>query len=128
MIGCCVLGLTRDAKWKPPSQSSNQPTDRGATLFDLPPDRQSPPPNTTTGHHHHHQNPGGKQVLTGPELADLYKDLAAKYPIVSIEDPFDQVRCDLALPSSLVRRGINRSCCLYVYVCWWPPLGVALRS
>ena len=31
-------------------------------------------------------------MLTGPELADLYKDLATKYPIVSIEDPFDQVR------------------------------------
>jgi len=38
------------------------------------------------------KNPGGNQVLTGPELADLYKDLANKYPIVSIEDPFDQVR------------------------------------
>ena len=37
------------------------------------------------------KNPGGKQQLTGPELIQLYKDLAAKYPIVSIEDPFDQV-------------------------------------
>ena len=28
--------------------------------------------------------------LTGAELGNLYKDLCAKYPIVSIEDPFDQ--------------------------------------
>jgi enolase len=30
------------------------------------------------------------QRLTGVALADLYKDLVKKYPIVSIEDPFDQ--------------------------------------
>lgn len=36
------------------------------------------------------KNPGGKQQLTGPELIQLYKDLASKYPVVSIEDPFDQ--------------------------------------
>ncbi len=36
------------------------------------------------------ENNDGKQVLTGEALADLYKDLCAKYPIVSIEDPFDQ--------------------------------------
>ena len=30
------------------------------------------------------------QHLTGEELAALYKDFTAKYPIVSIEDPFDQ--------------------------------------
>jgi enolase len=35
-------------------------------------------------------NNDGKQVLSGPKLADLYKDLASKYPIISIEDPFDQ--------------------------------------
>lgn len=28
--------------------------------------------------------------LSGPALADVYKDLCHKYPIVSIEDPFDQ--------------------------------------
>jgi enolase len=28
--------------------------------------------------------------LTGPQLAALYTDFASKYPIVSIEDPFDQ--------------------------------------
>lgn len=38
-----------------------------------------------------YKNKGGKQQLTGAELGQLYKDLAAKYPIVSIEDPFDQV-------------------------------------
>jgi enolase len=29
-------------------------------------------------------------VLSGPALAQVYSDLATKYPIVSIEDPFDQ--------------------------------------
>ena len=32
----------------------------------------------------------GSQVLSGPALIDLYKDLIKKYPIISIEDPFDQ--------------------------------------
>ena len=32
----------------------------------------------------------GKMILSGPALADLYKDLCKKYPIVSIEDPFEQ--------------------------------------
>lgn len=32
----------------------------------------------------------GSMVLTGPKLAELYADLCNKYPIVSIEDPFDQ--------------------------------------
>ena len=35
-------------------------------------------------------NNDGKQVLTGAALGELYKDLSEKYPIVSIEDPFDQ--------------------------------------
>jgi len=30
------------------------------------------------------------QVLSGAALGDLYKDLCDKYPMVSIEDPFDQ--------------------------------------
>lgn len=30
------------------------------------------------------------QVRSGAELADLYRDLVKKYPIVSIEDPFEQ--------------------------------------
>jgi enolase len=30
------------------------------------------------------------EELTGQQLAELYLDLAAKYPIISIEDPFDQ--------------------------------------
>jgi enolase len=30
------------------------------------------------------------QVLTGDKLSDLYKDLIKKYPIISIEDPFEQ--------------------------------------
>jgi enolase len=32
----------------------------------------------------------GSQKLSGPALAALYTDLSKKYPIVSIEDPFDQ--------------------------------------
>lgn len=36
------------------------------------------------------KNKGGTQQLTGQELGQLYQDLASKYPIVSIEDPFDQ--------------------------------------
>lgn len=28
--------------------------------------------------------------LTSDELAQVYKDMVAKYPIVTIEDPFDQ--------------------------------------
>ena len=32
----------------------------------------------------------GSMTYTGPELANIYKDLATKYPIVSIEDPFEQ--------------------------------------
>ncbi|KAH7621392.1 hypothetical protein Ndes2526B_g03736 [Nannochloris sp. 'desiccata'] len=32
----------------------------------------------------------GSQKLSGPEMKKFYQDLAAKYPIVSIEDPFDQ--------------------------------------
>lgn len=33
---------------------------------------------------------GKKDVLSGAALGALYADLASKYPIVSIEDPFDQ--------------------------------------
>jgi enolase len=36
------------------------------------------------------KNNDGKLVKSGPELADLYKDFIKNYPIVSIEDPFDQ--------------------------------------
>ena len=35
-------------------------------------------------------NNDGSKVLSGKQLADLYKDLIKKYPIVTIEDPFDQ--------------------------------------
>lgn len=39
---------------------------------------------------HRVQPNDGKAVLTGPALGDLYASFAAKYPIVSIEDPFEQ--------------------------------------
>lgn len=35
-------------------------------------------------------NNDGKDVLTGEALGALYKDLSEKYPIISVEDPFDQ--------------------------------------
>jgi len=35
-------------------------------------------------------NNDGSQVITGSELGDMYKDLCKNFPIVSIEDPFDQ--------------------------------------
>ena len=35
-------------------------------------------------------NNDGSQTYTGTALGELYKDLATKYPIVTIEDPFDQ--------------------------------------
>jgi len=35
-------------------------------------------------------NNDGSQVLTGDQLLDLYKSFVRDYPIISIEDPFDQ--------------------------------------
>ena len=35
-------------------------------------------------------NNDGSMVYNGEELGNLYKDLTEKYPIISIEDPFDQ--------------------------------------
>ena len=52
----------------------------------------------------------GTQRLTGKQLGDFYKSLAKEFPIVSIEDPFDQVgwllvidddcRCSMLLSDS----------------------------
>lgn len=36
------------------------------------------------------QNNDGSQKIPGDALKDLYKSFVAEYPIVSIEDPFDQ--------------------------------------
>lgn len=36
------------------------------------------------------QNNDGSQKISGDALKDLYKSFASEYPIVSIEDPFDQ--------------------------------------
>ena len=36
------------------------------------------------------QNNDGSQKITGDQLKDLYKSFVDEYPIVSIEDPFDQ--------------------------------------
>ena len=35
-------------------------------------------------------NNDGSLSYTGPEIVGIYKDLCDKYPIISIEDPFDQ--------------------------------------
>jgi len=35
-------------------------------------------------------NNDGSKILSGKQLGDLYKDLIKKYPIVTIEDPFEQ--------------------------------------
>ena len=36
------------------------------------------------------QNNDGSQKISGDALKDLYKSFVSEYPIVSIEDPFDQ--------------------------------------
>lgn len=36
------------------------------------------------------QNNNGKEKISGEQLKDLYKSFVSEYPIVSIEDPFDQ--------------------------------------
>ncbi|KAM7265030.1 hypothetical protein ACFE04_002713 [Oxalis oulophora] len=36
------------------------------------------------------ENNNGSQKISGEKLKDLYKSFASEYPIVSIEDPFDQ--------------------------------------
>ncbi|KAK4481150.1 hypothetical protein RD792_012029 [Penstemon davidsonii] len=36
------------------------------------------------------KNNDGKQKISGDQLKDLYKSFVSEYPIVSIEDPFDQ--------------------------------------
>ena len=38
----------------------------------------------------HLQNNDGSQKISGDTLKDLYKSFVSEYPIVSIEDPFDQ--------------------------------------
>ena len=36
------------------------------------------------------ENNDGSKVISGEALADMYRDWAKRYPIVSVEDPFDQ--------------------------------------
>lgn len=36
------------------------------------------------------QNNDGSQKISGYALKDVYKNFVSEYPIVSIEDPFDQ--------------------------------------
>ena len=46
-------------------------------------------------HHLQSKDNDGSQKITGVQLGDFYKELARDFPIVSIEDPFDQVRSHL---------------------------------
>lgn len=43
------------------------------------------------------KNNDGKQKLSSDELASLYKEFARDYPIITMEDTFDQVRCQFDL-------------------------------
>jgi enolase len=38
----------------------------------------------------HDQNNDGSHKISGDSLKDVYKSFVSEYPIVSIEDPFDQ--------------------------------------
>ena len=38
------------------------------------------------------ENNDGSMCKSGEQLLDVYKDFVENYPMVSIEDPFDQVR------------------------------------
>ncbi|XP_074274173.1 enolase-like [Silene latifolia] len=40
--------------------------------------------------HFKEENNDGSQRISGEPLKDLYKSFVVEYPIVSIEDPFDQ--------------------------------------
>lgn len=46
------------------------------------------------------ENNDGSQVKTGAELLEVYKAFCNEYPVISIEDPFDQVRhtCNVCTP------------------------------
>ncbi len=66
----------------------------------------------------------GSAKLTGAQLTDLYKEFLAKYPVVSIEDPFDQVSAvgwDGCLVVSLMwsGRGVG-----VLWVCMWAGMSV----
>ncbi len=52
------------------------------------------PPLTPTKQTQSKDNDGSSKI-TGVQLGDFYKALARDFPIVSIEDPFDQVRFGL---------------------------------
>jgi hypothetical protein len=67
----------------------------------------------------------GSAKLSGAALTDLYKEFLAKYPVISIEDPFDQVggsgrsqRCGLAaFAISLLCSSACRLCMTCVGLC-----------
>ena len=49
--------------------------------------------------------------LSGDELMALYKDIADRYPIVTMEDPFDQNGQKPAPPSVADERSVSRAQC-----------------
>lgn len=44
-------------------------------------------------------NSDKSKFLSGEQMIAMYKDLVSKYPIISIEDPFDQVTSAITLIS-----------------------------
>ena len=49
--------------------------------------------------------------LSGDELMALYKDIADRYPIVTMEDPFDQNGQPTSLASVADERSVSRAQC-----------------
>jgi hypothetical protein len=55
-------------------------------------------------------NNDGSQKKTSAQMQDLYKSFTENFPVISIEDPFDQVRTCVALtePPSRLQRLASR--------------------
>jgi enolase len=43
------------------------------------------------------ENNDGSQKKTSAQMQDMYKSFVEHYPVITIEDPFDQVRCSSPL-------------------------------
>ena len=54
------------------------------------------------------KNPDPEQLKTGPELQEQYSNYCKQYPIISIEDPFDQD--DFDSYANLTSEGVCQVC------------------
>ena len=54
------------------------------------------------------KNPDPQQLKTGPELQEQYSNYCKQYPIISIEDPFDQD--DFDSYANLTSEGVCQVC------------------